>query len=126
MVAGYGGEDRIPREMICIQLQPFISAGWWSMMLEKEVKTRDMEGVRQIIMEVAAVHTTLHDRRLDFLRSKKENQTHSDFLRHLEEKIDLCDFNNWSRDQMVTTLFLTFCDVEMGKVVTEQMSRQVL
>ena len=27
---------------------------------------------------------------------------------------------------MVTTLFLTLCDVEMGKIVTEQMSRQAL
>ena len=109
LAAGYGGEDRIPQEMICIQLQPFVSAGWWAMMLEDEVKTKDLEGVRQTIMKVAAVHTTLHDRRLEFLRSKKENQTHSDFLRCLEEKIDLCDYKNWSRDQMVTTVFLTFC-----------------
>ena len=26
LAAGYGGEDRIPQEMICIQLQPFVSA----------------------------------------------------------------------------------------------------
>ena len=49
-------------------------------MLEDDVKTKDLEGVRQTIMKVAAVHTTLHDRRLEFLRSKKENQTHSDFV----------------------------------------------
>ena len=126
LAAGYGGEDRIPQAMICIQLQPFVSAGWWAMMLEDDVKTKDLEGVRQTIMKVAAVHTTLHNRRLEFLRSKKENQTHSDFLRCLEEKIDLCDYKNWSRDQMVTTLFLTFCDIDMGKIVTEQMSRETL
>ena len=72
------------------------------------------------------MHTTLHGRRLDLLRSKKETQSHSDFLRHLEDKIDLCDYANWSRDAMVTTLFLTFCDVEMGMIVTEQMSRPAL
>ena len=27
---------------------------------------------------------------------------------------------------MVTTLFLTFCDIDMGKIVTEQMSRETL
>ena len=58
-------------------------------MLEDDVKIKNLEGVRQTIMKVAAVHTTLHDRRLEFLRSKEENQTHSDFLRCLEEKIDL-------------------------------------
>ena len=72
------------------------------------------------------MHTTLHDRRLEFLRSKKENQSHSEFLRCLEERIDLCDYKNWSRDAMVSTLFLTFCDIDMGKIVTEQMSREAL
>ena len=49
---------------------------------------------------------TLHDRRLDFLRSIKEAKCHSEFLRELEEMIDLTDFENWTRDQMVPTLFL--------------------
>ena len=71
-------------------------------MLEKEVKAKTLEGVRQVIMEVAAVHSTLHDRRLEFLRSKKEGQSHSDFLRNLEDKIDLCDYANWSRDAMAS------------------------
>ena len=53
-------------------------------MLEDDVKNKDLEGVKQTIMKVASVHTTLHDRRLELLRSKKENQTHSDFLRCLE------------------------------------------
>ena len=40
LIAGYGSEDRIPREIICIQLQPFVSAGWWAIMLEKNVKKK--------------------------------------------------------------------------------------
>ena len=57
LAAGYGGEDKIPQEMICIQLQPFVSAEWWAMMLEDDVKTKNLGGVRQTIMKVANVHT---------------------------------------------------------------------
>ena len=92
----------------------------------KNIKDKDLEGVKAIILEVASIHVTLYDHRLDFLRSKKDSKSHSDFLRELEEKIDLCDFQNWSSYKMVGTLFLTFCDVEMGKVLTELLSKPAL
>ena len=63
---------------------------------------------------------------LDFLRPKRESLFHSDFLRLLEEKIELTDYANWSRDKMVATLFLTFCDIEMGKIVFGLLSKDTL
>ena len=95
-------------------------------MVEKGVKGKSPERVKQIILEVASIHLTLHDRRLDFLRSKKAEKCHSEFLRELEEKIDLTDFQNWTRDQMVTTLFLTQVDIDVGKIVTEQLAKPEL
>ena len=47
---------------------------------------------------------------------------HSDFLMLLEQEIDQTNFKEWSRDQMCTTLFLTYADVEMSKVVTSLIS----
>ena len=49
--------------------------------------------------------------------------SHSDFLHLLEGKIDQTNFREWSRDQMVATLFLNFADVEMAKVVTTLMNK---
>ena len=51
---------------------------------------------------------------------------HSDFLLLLENKIDQTNFKDWSRDQMCATLFLTYADVEMSKVVTSLMSKDKL
>ena len=48
---------------------------------------------------------------------------HSDFMLVLENKIDQTNFREWSRDQMVATLFLTFADIEMSKVVTGLMNK---
>ena len=74
-------------------------------MVEKGIKQKSIDDVKKVIMEVAGIHCTLHDRRLDFLRSKKEGKCHSEFLRELEEKIDLTDWENWTKDQMIATLF---------------------
>ena len=126
LIARYGGKDRILKSIVAVQLQPFVNLGWWATMLEKNVKDKNFEEVKAIILEVASIHRTHHDRRLNILHTKTENVSHSDFLWMLEEKIDLTDYQNWSQDSMVRTLFLTFCDVEMGKVVTWLLSKQTL
>ena len=51
---------------------------------------------------------------------------HSDFLMLLEQKIDQTNFKEWSRDQMCATLFLSYADVEMSKVVTSLISKDKL
>ena len=51
---------------------------------------------------------------------------HSEFLLLLENKIDQTNFKDWSRDQMCATLFLTYADVEMSKVVTSLMNKEKL
>ena len=75
------------------------------------------------IKAVAGRFITLFDRRLDFLKTKRGNMAHSDFLLLLENKIEQTNFREWSRDQMVATLFLTFADIEMSKVVTGLMNK---
>ena len=95
-------------------------------MVEKGIKEKSVDEVKKVIMEVAGIHVTLHDRRLDFLRSKKEGKCHSEFLRELEEKIDLTDFENWTKSQMIATFFLTFADVEVSKIVTTELAKPEL
>ena len=46
--------------------------------------------------------------------------------RILEEKFELTDYADWSRDYMVAILFLTFCDSEMSKIVTGLISKDNL
>ena len=124
MIAGYGSEDNIPQETLFIQLQPFINATWWSQLLEMGIKQKTFKEIPGTIKEVAGRFITVFDRRLDFLRTKRGNMAHSDFLLVLENKIDQTNFREWSRDQMVATLFLTFADIEMSKVVTGLMNQQ--
>ena len=112
--------------MLRIQLQPFINASWWAHLLEMGIKEKTFEEIPGAIKAVASCFITLHDRRLDFLKSKHSNMAHSDFLMLLEQKIDQTTFKKWSRDQMCATLFLTYADVEMSKVVTSLISKDKL
>ena len=70
--------------MLHIQLQPFINASWWAHLLEMGIKEKTFEEIPDAIKAVASCFITLHDRRLDFLKSKRDNMAHSDFLMLLE------------------------------------------
>ena len=123
---GYGSTSRIPQNMIAVQLMPFVCESWWSTMVELGIKSKSLEEVKKVILQVAGIHVTLHDRRLDFLRSKKEGKCHSEYLRELEEKIELTDWENWTKNQMIATLFLTSADIEISKVVTTELAKPTL
>ena len=69
-------------------------------MLEKGIKDKTLEEETDMTKEVASIYVTLYDRRLGFLRSKKESLLQSDFLWMLEEKIELTDYQNWSSDRI--------------------------
>ena len=101
----------------------FINASWWATLLEMGIRTKTFEEIPGAIKAVANLPLTLHDRRLSFLKSKRGDMAHSDFLMLLEQKIDQTNFKEWSRDQMCATLFLTYADVEMSKVVTSLISK---
>ena len=90
------------------------------------VKEKTFKEIPGLIKAVASRFITLFDRRLDFLKTKRGNMAHSDFLLLLENKIDQTNFKDWSRDQMCATLFLTYADVEMAKVVTGLMNKDTL
>ena len=87
------------------------------------IKEKTFKQIPEAIKAVAGRFITVFVRRLDFLKTRRGNTAHSDFLLLLENKIDQTNFKEWSRDQMVATLFLAFADFEMSKVVTELMNK---
>ena len=90
------------------------------------IKEKMFKEIPGTIKAVATCFITLSDRKLDFLMTKRGNMAHSDFLLLLENKIHQTNFKDWSRDQMCATLFLTYSNVEMAKVVTVLMNKDTL
>ena len=93
IIAGYGSEKNIPQETLYIQLQPFVNASWWAQLLEMGIKEKSFEEIPGVA--VANHFITLFDQRLDFLKSKRGNMAHSEFLLLLvtslmnKEKLDM-------------------------------------
>ena len=107
-------------------VHPTATIHQWAQLIEMGIKGKTFQEIPGVIKDVASRFITLFYRRLDFLKSKRGNMAHSDFLLLLENKIDQTNFKDWSRDQMCATLFLTYADVEMSKVVTSLMSKDRL
>ena len=88
IIAGCGSEDNIPQETLSIQLQPFVNPTWWAQLLEMGIKQKTFKQIPETIKEVAGRFITVFDRRVEFLKTKRGNMSHSDFLHLLEGKID--------------------------------------
>ena len=96
IIAGYGSEKNIPQETLYIQLHAVVNASSWAQLLEIGIKETAFEEVPGVIKAVASRFITLFDRRLDFLKSKRGNMAHSEFLLLLENKVDQTNFKDCS------------------------------
>ena len=64
-----------------------------------------------------------HQRRLQLLKAKRSNDTHSDFLYNLESLMSVAEFNEISEDKMIIHLFCGTADQTMSKIALEILGR---
>ena len=123
---GYGGTARIPQQMIAVQLQPFINPIWWSQMITKQVKQKDLEGAMLVVLEVASDNNPVHGRRMDLLKLRRGSMDHSTFLFKLEELMELTMYHEWSKEKMIIHLFLEGADTEMARIATNMLAKDTV
>ena len=112
--------------MIAVQLQPFINPIWWSQMIAKQVKEKDLEGAMSVVLEVASDNNPVHGRRMDLLKLRRGSMDHSTFLFKLEELMELTMYHEWSKEKMIIHLFLEGADTEMARIVTNMLARDTV
>merc|ERR1712082_288893 len=120
---GYGGNSRVPQQMIAVQLQPFVNGIWWSQMLNLRIKEKDLKGAMKVVMEVASENNHVHGRRMDLLKMRRGSMDHSTWLFKLETAMELTQWKVWSKEAMLIHLFLEGADTEMSKVATAMLAR---
>ena len=102
---GYGGSARVPQQMIAVQLQPFVNQIWWSQMLNKQIKEKDLKGAMLVVLEVASENNPVHGRRMDLLKMRRGSMDHSTWLFKLEEAMNLTQWQDWSKEKCWFTSF---------------------
>ena len=101
-----------------IQLQPLINPLWKESLRQKGIETKNLEQILTMIEEESAGRNPVHQRRMQLLRTKKTGN-HSDFLFQLEQSINLIEFENLTRESLLTHLFIEQADEVMSRMAQE-------
>ena len=75
ITAGFRGV--IPTTGVWIYVAPFLSSSWWVIMKSRGVQD-------QSLMDESFLLSPVHQRRIEFLKERRNNSSHSDFLQRLE------------------------------------------
>ena len=90
-------------------LPPFLSPSWWSSLKSRAVKDKNLDKILKDIMTESSIVNPVNFKRIEFLKEKRNNSSHIDFLVRLEERINLIEFEE--------------SDTEMQKVTTEILAK---
>ena len=85
---GYRGE---PPQDVWYFIKPNMHSVWYTALEQNGVKDEGLEQTLKMIMEESSLRNPIHNRRIEFLQSKRGGMSHSDFWALLEERISLLD-----------------------------------
>ena len=77
-----------------------------------------MEEIIQALKEESSPLFPVHQRRMEFLRERRGNSTHSEFFQRLEERIELIEFESLTKQSLVSHIFMEDSDLEMTRITT--------
>ena len=60
----------------------------------------------------------VHQRRMEFLREKRGNSTHSEFPQRLETRIEVIELKSLTKQSLVSHIFMEDSDLEMTRITT--------
>ena len=85
---------------------------------QKGVETKTLPQILTLIKEESAEKNPVHQRILQLLRTKKTGN-HSDFLFQLEQAISLIEFEDLTKESLLTHLFLEQADEVMSRMAQD-------
>ena len=87
-------------------LSPFLSPSWWASLKSRGVEGKTLDEILEDIMTKSSIVNPVHFRGIEFLKEKRNNSSHSDFLVRLEEKINLLEFQVMTKESLLCHIFL--------------------
>ena len=108
-----------PPQLVWPYIKPLMHATWASALEQCDAKTKWLKEIIDLLLEESELRNPVHNRRIDFLQSKRQGASHSDFWGLLEEKLTLIDFQNLTGAALATHIFLQESDATMSKMVSQ-------
>ena len=92
-------------------------------MKSRGVQDRSLEEIIEALKEESSMLSPVHQRRMEFLRERRGNSTHSEFLQKLEERVELIEFEKLTKMSLVSHIFMEDSDLDMVKITTEILAK---
>ena len=74
-------------------------------------------------MDETSLLCPVHQRRIAFLKERRNNYSHSEFLQRLEERVKLIELESITKQSLVSHLFMEDSDYEMTRITTELLAK---
>ena len=85
----------------------------------KEIQDKPLKDILQALMEESALLCPVHQRCVEFLKERRGNSTHSEFLQRLYERVELIEFESLTNQSLVAHISMEDSDYEMTRITTE-------
>ena len=92
-------------------------------MKSRGVQDKSLEEIILALQEESSMLSPVHQRRMEFLRERRGNSTHSEFLQRLEERVELIELEKLTKMSLVSHIFMEDSDLEMVKITTEILAK---
>ena len=114
ITAGFRGV--IPTTGVWIYVAPFLSSSWLASMKSRGVQDQSLKQILQALKDESSLLCPVHKQRIEFLKERRNNSSHSDFLQRLE-------FDSLTKESLMSHLFLEESDHEIQSIRTKLLAK---
>ena len=114
---GYRGTP--PQTGISMHLPPLMHASWVQALEAKNPDDKSLDELIEFMQEEGKLRMPVHQRRLQLLKTKRNQTRHSDFIFQIGKLMSVAEFSDMTEDQMVIHLFVETADATMLKIGLE-------
>ena len=75
-------------------------------MKSRGVQDQSLEYILQALMDESSLLCPVHQGRIEFLKERRNNSSHSEFRQRLEERVELIEFESLTKQSLVSHLFM--------------------
>ena len=105
-----GFRGAVPEKGVWVYIVPFLATSWWASLKAKGAQNMSLDEILKELLQESSLLCPVHQRRIEFLKEKRNNCSHSDFLRRIEERVELIEFQTLTKESLVCHIFLEEAD----------------
>ena len=92
-------------------------------MKSRGVQEQSLEQILQALMEESTLLCPVHQHRIEFLKERRGNSKHSEFLQRLKEKVELIEFETLTKQSLVSHRFMKDSAYEITRITIEILAK---